>query len=213
MQGAKFLSMISRHFPANHPLHKIFIRNTVKVSYATTRNIKRHIAKHNNTVINKNKETSPNKICNCRNKPDCLFRGECLEGPLIYEATVKTENETKKYIGSARSTFKDRYYGHTHSLEHRHVNSTALSTYIWKLRDKGKFCETTSQCAEGVCNHSLTWNIKAKTGVYNTGAKFCDNCLTEKTYILLADPTNMLNVRTEILNKCRHMLKFTLGNI
>ena len=111
------------------------------------------------------------------------------------------------------STFKDRYYTHTQSLEHRHVNSTALSTYIWKQRDKGKFCEKIAECDESVCNHSLTWNIKAKTGVYNAGAKFCDNCLTEKTYIMLADTTNMLNVITEILNKCRHMLKYTLGNI
>ena len=45
------------------------------------------------------------------------------------------------------------------------------------------------------------------------GARFCDVCLTEKTYIMLADKKESLNVRSEILNKCRHMAKFTLEKI
>ena len=105
-----------------------------------------------------------------------------------------------KYIGSTGGTFKGRYGGHKYSLKHRNTNSTALSTYVWAQRDKGKNCE-------------ISWKIRAKTGVYTAGAKFCDLCLTEKTHIMLADPLESLNVQTEILNKCRHMAKFTLGKI
>ncbi len=47
--------------------------------------------------------------------------------------------------------------------------------------------------------HKISWSIRAKTGVYTAGAKFCDVCLTEKTHILLADPKESLNIRTEIL--------------
>ena len=61
--------------------------------------------------------------------------------------------------------------------------------------------------------HEVSWKIKAKTGVYNAGAKYCDICLTEKMHIMLADPQESLNVRSEILNKCRHKSKFTLAKI
>ena len=76
-----------------------------------------------------------------------------------------------------------------------------MSTYIWKQWEKERIYP------------KITWNIKAKTGVYTAGAKFCDVCITEKTLIMLADPAVSLNSRTEILNKCRHMAKFTLDNI
>ena len=59
----------------------------------------------------------------------------------------------------------------------------------------------------------IVWKIKKRTSVYTAGAKFCDVCLTEKTYIMLAEPKDFLNTRTEILNKCRHKLKFTLAMI
>ena len=80
-------------------------------------------------------------------------------------------------------------------------NSTrALSTHVWALKDAGK-------------EHDISWNIRAKTGVYTAGAKFCDVCLTEKTHIMLAEPKESLNIRSEILNTCRHKSKFTLANL
>ena len=120
-------------------------------------------------------------------------------GPMIYQADVRVENVTKKYIGSAGNTFKERYYGHTSNLEHENTNGTTLSSYVWAKRNKGKMPK-------------ITWNTKAKTSVYSAGAKFCDCCLTEKTLIMLSNPLEYLNQRTEILNKCRHMAKYTLQN-
>ncbi len=35
-----FLCLIDKHFPPNHKLHKIFNRNTVKVSYSCMNNVK-----------------------------------------------------------------------------------------------------------------------------------------------------------------------------
>ena len=37
-----FLCLIDKHFPPNHKLHKIFNRNTVKVSYSCMNNVKEH---------------------------------------------------------------------------------------------------------------------------------------------------------------------------
>ena len=39
--GQSFLRIIDEEFPAKHPLHKIFNRNTVKVSYSCMPNIKK----------------------------------------------------------------------------------------------------------------------------------------------------------------------------
>ena len=38
--GRNFLSLIEKHFPSRHNLHKIFNRNTVKVSYSCMNNVK-----------------------------------------------------------------------------------------------------------------------------------------------------------------------------
>ena len=37
--GRIFLHLLSKHFPWNHTIHKIFNRNTVKISYSCLRNI------------------------------------------------------------------------------------------------------------------------------------------------------------------------------
>ena len=137
---------------------------------------------------------------NCRRREECPLRGNCQVGPVIYQADFKTDSSTKIYIGSTGGTFKSRYNNHKHTLSNRNANSTTLSSYVWAQRDVGKHCD-------------ITWKIKAKTGAYTAGAKYCDVCLTEKTYVMLANHSESLNLRTEILNKCRHMAKFTLEKI
>ena len=89
--AAKFLRMITRHFPKSHPLHKTFNRHTLKVSYSTTRNIAKHISKHNNMVINASGSDKEKKKCNCREKKICPLSGECQEGPVVYQADVQTD--------------------------------------------------------------------------------------------------------------------------
>ncbi len=50
-----FLCLIDKHFPPNHKLHKIFNRNTVKVSYSCMNNVKSIISKHNTRITGKSK--------------------------------------------------------------------------------------------------------------------------------------------------------------
>ena len=137
--AAKFLSMIEKHFPRQHPLHKIFNRNTVKVSYSTTRNLTKHITRHNNNFINKSKTENHTRSCNCRKRDTCPLRGECLVGPLVYQAEVETDfTSWRKYVGSAGDTFKSRYTSHKYTFKHENVNSTALSSHVWKQWKKYK---------------------------------------------------------------------------
>ena len=51
--GKCFLSLIDKHFPKSNPLHKIFNRNTLKLSYSCMGNIKTIISNHNKAVISK----------------------------------------------------------------------------------------------------------------------------------------------------------------
>jgi hypothetical protein len=57
--GQTFLNIIDDEFPPGHPLHKIFNRNTVKISYSCMPNIKQTIdghAQQDQTVTNRHNE-------------------------------------------------------------------------------------------------------------------------------------------------------------
>ena len=59
--GHYFLKLFDKHFPRHHKLHKIFNRNTVKVSCSCTKNIKSIINCHNKKVQHQNRP-SPNEM-------------------------------------------------------------------------------------------------------------------------------------------------------
>ena len=41
--GKEFLNLVNKHFDTNHPYHKIFNRNTLKISYSCMENFKTKI--------------------------------------------------------------------------------------------------------------------------------------------------------------------------
>ena len=49
--GKTFLQLIDKHFPRSNPLHKIFNRGTVKVSYSCMESMKSVINRHNSKVL------------------------------------------------------------------------------------------------------------------------------------------------------------------
>ena len=51
--GKYFLNLLDKHFPQNHLLHKIFNRNSVKVSYSFTISMKTIITNHNKNILGK----------------------------------------------------------------------------------------------------------------------------------------------------------------
>ena len=64
---------------------------------------------------------------------------KCQTSSLIYQATVTCHdnNKDETYIGLTDNTFKTLYNVHTNSLRHeKYRNATALSNYIWMLKDK-----------------------------------------------------------------------------
>ena len=71
--GREFLSLIDKHFPPQHKLHKIFNRNTLKISYSCMNNVKSIIGtKHNAHIIrNSQPQNTETDNCNCDNKNAC----------------------------------------------------------------------------------------------------------------------------------------------
>ena len=71
----RFLNLLDQHFPKSNKFHKIFNRNTVKISYSCTENIYSIISSHNKKLT---KNNAPNtKPCNCRNKSTCSLNSQC----------------------------------------------------------------------------------------------------------------------------------------
>jgi hypothetical protein len=85
--------LIDKHFPLQHKLHKIFNRNTLKVSYSCMNNVKSIITKHNAHITrNSQTQTTETDNCNCDNKNTCPLPKQCMTNNIIYKATVTTNN-------------------------------------------------------------------------------------------------------------------------
>ena len=99
---------------------------------------------HNKRILNSSKHTDKstdnpvdNKSCNCRQNNTCPLNGNCLQSSVIYQATVKRNdnNTSETYIGLTENAFKTTYRNHTVSFRHtKHRNSTELSKHVWSLK-------------------------------------------------------------------------------
>ncbi|KAL9987330.1 hypothetical protein ACROYT_G001617 [Oculina patagonica] len=162
--GRKFLNIIDRCFPSGHPLHKIFNKHTLKLSYSCMPNMKSIISSHNKAVLSDYHQSQTtqtcNKECNCRKKDQCPLDGKCLSQNVVYQATVTTQTSSESYVGLA-SNFKDRYRNHTASFRHESKrNETELSKHVWTLQDTNK-------------PFSIKWRIIKQCRPYNNVNNKC----------------------------------------
>lgn len=203
--GKKFLKAIVKHFPKGSQLHKIFNRNTVKVSYSCLPNVASIIKAHNNRVLTKGRQPDPGKsdrLCNCRKPDQCPLQGNCLEPGVVYKATVTAAGSDKamSYFGLTEDAFKTRYNNHLTSFRHeRHGNATELSKHIWRLKKENK-------------EFDIKWSICRRAAPYSRETGKCQLCLEEKLCIIAADRGSLLNKRPELVSTCRHRRKHLLCN-
>ena len=198
--GRTFLRLLSKHFPRNHTMNKIFYRNTVKISYICLRNIGSITSSHNRNILSPKQQSFG---CSCRVMNECSLNGECQTPPVVYRADVfnDSNDEEKFYFGLADTTFKERHNNHNRDFKHeKYENRTESAKYIWQLKlDKISF--------------SVKWRILTK--VYGSPNPFmCKLCLTGKLWIInFINDGNMLNKKSELISECRHLNKHLLRNV
>ena len=166
--GAQILKLVDSCFQAPHPLHKLFNRHTVKVSYRTTQNMQQIISAHNRKLLN-NQTDKQEKACTCRASV-CPVQGRCQEEEVIYQATVKhqspdTGQEIKEtYIGLAATSFYKRHQNHKSTFNLRtHETKSELSKHIWYLKDKN-------------IHYELNWKIIDRAKKFTPISKICKLC-------------------------------------
>ena len=85
--GKEFFKLLKRNFPATDPLHKIFNKNSIKLSYSCMPNINSIINKSNIMKLNKEKHKETSK-CNCKDKAGCPLKGKCQQECIVYKVEV-----------------------------------------------------------------------------------------------------------------------------
>ena len=199
--GRKFIAIVKKHFTRNHKYSKILNKNTLKISYSTTPNMKSVITKHNKKVLAQPAVEDNLEHCNCPNKDNCPLNGECTKGAMVYHADITAQAAIRRYLGATEPMFKKRYANHKSSFCNPVKKSeTCLSKYIWKLKDRN-------------IPYEIKWSLHKQSFPYQCGTRKCDICLSEKLEILKGDPKFLINKRSEIMNKCRHKLKFKLSAV
>ena len=107
--GNYFLKLLDKHFPRQQKLHKIFNKNTVKVSYSCTKNIKSIINSHNKRVLHQIRPCPNEQKCNCIKKEFCPLNGNCQAKNIVYGATITCNEQTNGeniYIGKQKPNLK-----------------------------------------------------------------------------------------------------------
>ena len=133
--GRKFLCIVGKCFPKIHPLHKIFNRHTLKLSYSC------NPLSHRTTC-----HATADPITCWMQLNECPLEDQCLQTNVVYQATVTSEASTESYVGLA-TNFKERCRNHNASFRHTsNKNETELSKHIWTLKDAKKPFKLNEKC-------------------------------------------------------------------
>ena len=198
--GKCFLKLVDLHFPKSNPLHKIFNRNSLNLSYSCMSNVKTIISSHNKAQISKPVAQSEEVAgCNCRKKDSCPLEGNCKIQNIVYQAEVTTPQSKETYVGLCDTTFKERFNNHKCSFRNeRYKNSTELSKYVWNLKQRK-------------IDYQIKWRKVKQARSYSNVNKKCNLCLWEKYFIICKPEMSTLNRRNELSSICRHSKKFLLN--
>ena len=204
--GQRFLQLIDKHFPPSNKLHKIFNRHNVRISYSCLDNMSSFINRHNRKIPNKHtrqtnvSNTENTRQCNCRQPNKCPAEGKCLTKSVVYQAEVAADNKPVKYIGVTADDFKTRFRNHAKSLANKKYSTeTELSKHVWELKTAKK-------------PFTIKWSLLKKVPVYKAGSRRCNLCLEEKLTIMKNKDNALLNKRTELFTKCRHVTRYLVSN-
>ena len=159
--GKIFLKLVDKHFPKSNKLHKIFNRNTLKVSYSCTENMAQIIKKHNKKITNTT-DKSTNPACNGRIKTKCPLNANCLQPSVIYQVTTKSKDNLEKNLHRTNRKTLETMELQAHIVIHQQeirTQHSPPSKYLWDLKDKNQDTP------------EISWKIKKSAPAYNSNSK------------------------------------------
>ena len=158
-------------FPKSHRLHKIVNRNTVKVSYSCMQNISKIYKGHNSKITSTLRYQLT--LCNRWVKEECPMGSKCQTMDAVYDCCVPSPEPRKIYVGLAEGKWKQRYYNHKKSFNHkRYLHETTLSRYMWHLKETLYITP------------NLKWSAVMCVTPYSNISKKCLLCLYGKLIII-----------------------------
>ena len=206
--GRRFIDLVFRCFPEEHPLRKICNKSNLKISYSCCKNVDRIISAHNSKTLQEFREEERNSrtdekhpICNCKDKTKCPLKGKCRYKNVVYlaELNIKEDPRFKRYyIGISMHPFKDRHYVHVGSFKNENSeNHTSLSKKFWQLKKQRR-------------TPMVSWSILTIASTPRNLRDKCMLCLEERKHILMfKQPRFLLNKRNEMTTKCPHTRDLT----
>ena len=124
-----------------------------------------------------------------------IFQVDLVGNWLLYSISEERSSNLTIFLN-----LFDKFNGHTNSFRHSNYrNSTALSNYIWMLKDKK-------------ISYSVKWKIIDRGRAYKPSGKNCSLCDLEKFHIIFKPELASLNQRNELATSCRHRRKYLLCN-
>ena len=175
----------------------------MKVGYSCMINVQILIKKHNNII--QNKKNKKKLSFKCHDKNVCPLNGNCRTQNIIYRCTSPTKNNVKNvYLSDSEWGFKKNwFYNHQQLMWNKnYTKSTTLTTYLWGIK-------STSEQQ----NVNLSWEIIGQADPHTNTSKQCLLCLHKTLAIVLyPNPEELLNKRSQMISKCRHLNKLLLMN-
>ena len=206
--GKRFIDLVYKCFPEQHPLRKICNKSNLKISYSCCKNIDRIISTQNSIKLQKHleKENRPQTDkekpgCSCTGGEKCPLNGQCNTENVVYlaELKIREQPEFKRYyIGISKRDWKSRYRVHKRTLlNEKTENPTSLSRKFWELKREKK-------------TPWVSWSILTIASTPKNLKEACQLCLEEKKNILMfPNPRLLLNQRNEMTSRCPHVRDIT----
>ena len=138
--GKTFLNLLEKLFPFYHCLHKIYNKNTMRISYSYVPNMAAILSRHNRSIL-ASKSITVHSLCNCQCKTGYPLNGKCHKKAIIYEASISTNgnNPPKCHYGCCKTEFKSRFSNHCQTFKSKQKrHTTKLFKAFWEAIDNGK---------------------------------------------------------------------------
>ena len=129
-----------KRFPSGNLLHKIFNKNTLKITTSFTGNMPSIISTHNRIILNP--DVSLEYRCNWRSRNEFPLQYKCLTPEIVYRVNVASDINDEKsfYFGVSETPLKQSFRNHKKEFNDRKIHRIVqihLAVKIFKHNAKG----------------------------------------------------------------------------